>query len=66
MEAAILAGEEKISELESLFGDPDFFAKHGARSAELQAELDAARAESARLYARWEELEAKRMELEEK
>ncbi len=34
--------------------------------AELQAELEAARAESARLYARWEELEAKRIELEGK
>ena len=35
-------------------------------SAALQAALDEARAESARLYARWEELEAKRMELEQK
>ena len=66
MESAILAVEEKISEIEALFGDPDFFAKYGPRSAELQAELEAARAESARLYARWEELEAKRIELEGK
>ena len=66
MESAILAVEEKISEIEALFGDPDFFAKYGPRSAELQAELEVARAESARLYARWEELEAKRIELEGK
>jgi len=64
MEEAILAADERVTEIEALFGDPDFFARHGGRTAELQAKLDAARAESARLYARWEELEAKRMELE--
>ena len=64
MEEAILAADERVSEIEALFSDPDFFTKHGGRTAELQAKLDAARAESARLYARWEELEAKRMELE--
>ena len=66
MESAILAVEEKISEIEAQFGEPDFFTKYGSRSAELQAELDAARTESARLYARWEELEARRIELEGK
>ena len=64
MEAAILAADERVAEIEAVFSDPDFFVKHGSRTAELQTELDAARAESARLYARWEELEAKRMELE--
>ena len=58
MEDAILAAEEKVAELESLFGDPDFFAKYGSRSVELQKELDAAKAETSRLYARWEELGA--------
>ncbi len=64
MEEAILAADERVSEIEVLFGAPDFFAKHGDRTTELQTELDKARAESARLYARWEELEAKRTELE--
>jgi len=64
MEEAILAADERVSEIEALFGDPDFFTKHGNRTAELQAKLDAARAESARLYARWEELERKKTELE--
>lgn len=66
MEAAILAVEDRIAEIEALFGEPDFYTKHGSESAALQAALDEARAESARLYARWEELEAKRMELEQK
>ena len=66
MEEAVTAAEEKIAELEACFGDPDFFEKYGSRSAELQRELDAARAEAARLYQRWEELENKRATLEGK
>ena len=63
MEEAIAAAEAEVARLESCFGDPEFFAKYGARSAELQRELDDARAETARLYDRWEELEAKRAAL---
>ena len=48
-----------VSELENLFSDPDFYAKHGSRTAELQAELAAAKEAVERLYLRWEELEAK-------
>ncbi|MBQ4329436.1 MAG: ABC-F family ATP-binding cassette domain-containing protein [Lentisphaeria bacterium] len=59
MEDAILAAEEKVAELEAIFGDPEFFSKYGSRSVELQSELDAARAETTRLYARWEELGSK-------
>lgn len=58
MEAAILAAEEKVTGLEATFGDPDFHRKYGVRTAELTAELEAARGEAARLYARWEELDA--------
>ncbi|MPM62814.1 Vitamin B12 import ATP-binding protein BtuD [bioreactor metagenome] len=65
MEEAILAADERVTEIEAMFSTPDFFTRHGAQTAELQAKLDAARADSARLYARWEELETKRMELEE-
>ena len=54
-----MLAEEKVSELENLFSDPDFYAKHGSRTAELQAELEAARSSVARLYERWEELLAK-------
>lgn len=66
MEEAVTAAESKIAEIEACFGDPDFFEKYGSRSAELQRELDAARAEAARLYQRWEALENKRATLEGK
>ncbi len=66
MEEAIAAVEAKIAEYEACFGDPDFFAKYGSRSAELQDGLEAARAEAARLYERWDELENKRASLEAK
>lgn len=66
MEEAVTAAESKIAEIEACFGDPDFFEKYGSRSAELRRELDAARAEAARLYQRWEELENKRATLEGK
>ncbi len=66
MEEAVTAAESKIAEIEACFGDLDFFEKYGSRSAELQRELDAARAEAARLYQRWEELENKRATLEGK
>lgn len=64
MEEAILALEKEIAAIEALFGEPDFYTKHGRESAALQSKLTSARAESARLYARWEELEAKRMRME--
>ena len=63
IETAIAAADEAVAELEALFGDPDFFAKYGAQTAELQAKLEAARAESSRLYARWDELETKQRAL---
>lgn len=58
MEAAIHAAEQKVAELEARFADPEFHRKHGPKAAELTAELETARATAARLFARWEELEA--------
>lgn len=58
MEAAILEAEEKVSSIESLFGDPDFNRKYGQQLGELTTELEQAKAGLARLFARWEELEA--------
>lgn len=57
MELAIAAAEAKVSELEEIFGRPDFHATHGRQSDELLATLAAAKAELARLYDRWAELE---------
>jgi ATP-binding cassette subfamily F protein uup len=56
MEAAILAAESEVARIEVLFADPEFFTTHAAKYGKLEAELRAARAEVARLYARWAEL----------
>ncbi len=61
MEEAILAAEQEVARLEAVFASPDFYKLH-AQHAEHQAELDAAKARVATLYARWEELEAIRSE----
>jgi ATP-binding cassette subfamily F protein uup len=56
MEAAILNAETEVARLEALFSDPEFYTKHTADFARLEAELRVARDEVARLYARWAEL----------
>ena len=56
-EARILTAEENVSRLENLFAKPDFYQTHAESWKALQKELDAARKDVARLYARWEELE---------
>lgn len=60
MEAAIQVAEENVARLEAAFLDPEFHRKHGPRVRELQAELDEAKRGVAKMYARWEELEAVR------
>ena len=57
MEARILTSEENVARLEKLFAAPDFYEQHGDRWQALEGELEAARRASAKLYARWEELE---------
>jgi ATP-binding cassette subfamily F protein uup len=47
-----------VTRIEGLFADPEFFRKHAAQVNHLTAELDTAKADVPRLYARWEELEA--------
>ena len=58
METAILKAEEAVARIESLFADPEFHSKHGAKTIELTSELETAKKQGAALYARWEELEA--------
>jgi ATP-binding cassette subfamily F protein uup len=58
MEAQIHALEAEVARIEGLFADPEFFRKHAAQVNQLTSELDAAKANVPRLYARWEELEA--------
>ncbi len=60
MEAQIHAVEVEVARIEGLFADPEFFRKHATQVNQLTAELDAAKANVTKLYARWEELEAVR------
>lgn len=58
MEAKILAREEDIARIEALFATPDFHRTHGTQTDALKTELAAAKDEVAKLYERWQELEA--------
>jgi ATP-binding cassette subfamily F protein uup len=57
MEAAILAAETRLTELEQTLNDPGFYVTRAKEAAALIAELEAAKVEVARLYARWAELD---------
>ena len=57
MEETILETEEEIARIEELFASPDFHQKHGTRTAEIQAELEANKTKLTQLYERWEHLE---------
>jgi ATP-binding cassette subfamily F protein uup len=58
MEDTILTAEEAVAALEHQLNDPEFQAKNFTEIPTLVAKLDAAKAEVARLYHRWEELGA--------
>jgi ATPase subunit of ABC transporter with duplicated ATPase domains len=62
IESKILAREEDIARIEALFATPGFHRTHGTQTDELKAELAAAKDEIAKLYERWQELEAIRAE----
>jgi ATP-binding cassette subfamily F protein uup len=64
IEATILAAEQDAEKIECQLNDPEFQAQHYEEIPELVSKLDAAKAEVARLYQRWEELEALREALE--
>ncbi len=57
MEAAILTAESRVADLEGTLDDPAFYVTRGQDAPGLVAEIEGAKAEVARLYARWEELE---------
>ncbi len=57
MEEAILAAEEAVAGLEAKLNDPEFQQNYEKIPAAV-AKLEESKAEVARLYARWEELEA--------
>jgi ATP-binding cassette subfamily F protein uup len=58
MEAAILAAETRVQELETTLNDPEFHATRSREAHGLIADLEAAKAEVTRLYERWQELAA--------
>lgn len=58
IEETIMEAEFAVSELENMFMSPDFHSKYGQQTRELSEQLESARQEVERLYARWEELEA--------
>jgi ATP-binding cassette subfamily F protein uup len=64
MEAQIHAAEAEVGRIEDLFAAPDFHRTHAAQTNGLISELAAAKAEVAKLYARWEELEAIKVAVE--
>lgn len=59
IEADIPRKEARVSELENLFADPDYFSKHAAQTTQLQAEFESLQTEILTLYERWDELHSK-------
>ncbi|MBR2633488.1 MAG: ATP-binding cassette domain-containing protein [Lentisphaeria bacterium] len=64
MEDRIFTAEERVSELEKEFCDPELFSKRPKDVPVVQAALEEAKTELEKLYARWEELENKKSALE--
>lgn len=58
MEERILKLEQEVERIEEIFSSPSFHQEHGEKASELNAAMETAKAETERLYARWEELEA--------
>src|SRR5262249_9559089 len=56
--AAITAAEARVAALEATLSDPSVFKDRPTEIQPLIADLDAARAEVERLFARWQELDA--------
>jgi ATP-binding cassette subfamily F protein uup len=58
IEAQIHATEAEVARIEGLFADPEFFRKHATQVNRLTDELEIAKQNITKFYARWEELEA--------
>jgi ATP-binding cassette subfamily F protein uup len=58
MEAAILAAETRVQELEITLNDPEFHSTRSREAHTLIADLESAKVEVTRLYERWQELAA--------
>jgi ABC transport system ATP-binding/permease protein len=60
IEEEIGRAESEVHRIETLFSSPDFYATHGKETVQLTQDLEGAKVEVDRLYARWHELEARR------
>lgn len=58
IEAQIHAVEAEVARIEGLFANPEFFRKHAMQVNQLTHELEQAKENVTKIYARWEELEA--------
>jgi ATP-binding cassette subfamily F protein uup len=56
MEDAITVAETRVAELDAMIHDPEFYSTRAKEAPAIVAQLDTAKAEVARLYARWAEL----------
>jgi ATP-binding cassette subfamily F protein uup len=57
MEASILEREQRAQELEAQLNDPAFYRDRAAEAPRVATEIEQAKRDIARLYARWEQLE---------
>jgi ATP-binding cassette subfamily F protein uup len=62
MEESIGKVEGRIAKIEANFADPDYYKDHAAELPGMEKELKQLKSENERLYARWEELEAIKVE----
>lgn len=58
IEECITKAEAAVTDIEDIFTLPDFHARYGRQAAELTRKLEEAKAEVARLYDRWQELDS--------
>ena len=59
MEENVLELEDKISEIENKFADPEFYKKYAENTEKMNNKLSEYKAKLEKLYIRWEELEDK-------
>jgi ATP-binding cassette subfamily F protein uup len=59
MEAAIVAAETRVQQLETTLNDPEFHATRSREAHGLIAQLETAKADVTRLYERWEQLSSR-------
>ena len=64
IEENILNAESEVKKIEEIFSSPDVYEKYADKMGELNAQLETAKNNVELLYARWEELETKKSEIE--